>query len=56
MMAMQMPVAIDRLELGIAPYCGPFAETLRAEIDAHFAARRLAETRQADQSSSAARV
>jgi 8-oxo-dGTP pyrophosphatase MutT (NUDIX family) len=42
MMAMQKPVAIDRLELGIAPYRWPFAEARREEIDAHFAARRKA--------------
>ena len=42
MMAMQMPVAIDRLELGIAPYRWPFAETRRGEIDAHFATLRRA--------------
>ena len=42
MTAMPMPVAIDRLELGIAPYSWPFAQARREEIDAHFAARRLA--------------
>ena len=39
MMAMPKPVAIDRLELGIAPHRWPFAEARRDEIDAHFAAR-----------------
>jgi hypothetical protein len=34
MMAMPMPATIDRLELGIAPYCGSFAETRRGEIEA----------------------
>jgi 8-oxo-dGTP pyrophosphatase MutT (NUDIX family) len=42
MMAMQTPVAIDRLELGITPYRWRFAEARREEIDAHFAARRQA--------------
>jgi 8-oxo-dGTP pyrophosphatase MutT (NUDIX family) len=42
MMAMQSPVTIDRLELGIAPYCWPFAEARRSEIDDYFAARRRA--------------
>jgi 8-oxo-dGTP pyrophosphatase MutT (NUDIX family) len=42
MTAMQTPVAIDRLELGITPYRWRFAEARRAEIDAHFAARRQA--------------
>jgi hypothetical protein len=37
--AMSKPVAIDRLELGIAPHRWPFAEAWRDEIDAHFAAR-----------------
>ena len=41
-MAMPTTVAIDRLELGIAPYRWPFAEARRDEIDAHFAARRRA--------------
>ena len=39
MTAMPKPVAIDRLELGIAPHRWPFAEARRDEIDAHFAAR-----------------
>jgi hypothetical protein len=42
MMAMPRTVAIDRLELGIAPHRWPFAEARRAEIDAHFAVRRRA--------------
>jgi 8-oxo-dGTP pyrophosphatase MutT (NUDIX family) len=37
---MQGPVAIDRLELGIAPYPWPFAQARRGEIDAHFATLR----------------
>ena len=37
---MQGPVAIDRLELGIAPYLWPFAQARRLEIDAHFATLR----------------
>jgi 8-oxo-dGTP pyrophosphatase MutT (NUDIX family) len=41
-MAMPRTVAIDRLELGIAPYRWTFAEARRDEIDAHFAARRRA--------------
>jgi 8-oxo-dGTP pyrophosphatase MutT (NUDIX family) len=41
-MPMPMPVAVDRLELDIAPYSWPFAQARREEIDAHFAARRLA--------------
>ena len=39
MTAMPKPVAIDRLELGIAPHRWPFAEARRDEIDAHFAAQ-----------------
>jgi 8-oxo-dGTP pyrophosphatase MutT (NUDIX family) len=42
MTAMPTTVAIDRLELGIAPYRWRFAEARRDEIDAHFAARRRA--------------
>ena len=42
MTAMPKPVAIDRLELGIAPHRWPFAEARRDEIDAHFAARHRA--------------
>jgi 8-oxo-dGTP pyrophosphatase MutT (NUDIX family) len=37
---MHSPVAIDRLELGIAPYPWPFAQARRGEIDAHFATLR----------------
>jgi 8-oxo-dGTP pyrophosphatase MutT (NUDIX family) len=33
-------VAIDRLDLGVASYTWPFAQTRREEIDAHFAALR----------------
>jgi 8-oxo-dGTP pyrophosphatase MutT (NUDIX family) len=33
-------IAIDRLELGHAPYDWPFSRTCRAEIDAYFAALR----------------
>jgi hypothetical protein len=39
MTAMPKPVAIDRLELAIAPHRWPFAEAWRDEIDAHFATR-----------------
>jgi 8-oxo-dGTP pyrophosphatase MutT (NUDIX family) len=39
---MHSPVAIDRLELGIAPYPWPFAQARRGEIDAHFATLRQA--------------
>ncbi len=42
MMVMPRTVAIDRLELGVAPHRWPFAEARREEIDAHFAARRRA--------------
>ncbi|MBV9969105.1 MAG: NUDIX hydrolase [Xanthobacteraceae bacterium] len=35
---MQGPIAIDRLELGVAPYAWPFARDNRGEIDEHFAA------------------
>ena len=38
MTAMPKPVAIDRLELGIAPHRWQFAEAWRDQIDAHFAA------------------
>ena len=38
MTAMPKPVAIDRLELGIAPHRWEFAEAWRDQIDAHFAA------------------
>ena len=38
MIAMPKPVAIDRLELGIAPHRWQFAEAWRDQIDAHFAA------------------
>jgi 8-oxo-dGTP pyrophosphatase MutT (NUDIX family) len=41
-MAMHGPIAIDRLELGIAPYSWPFAQARRGEIDAHFATMRQA--------------
>jgi 8-oxo-dGTP pyrophosphatase MutT (NUDIX family) len=42
MMAMPTMVAIDHLELGVAPYRWRFAEERRDEIDAHFAALRRA--------------
>jgi 8-oxo-dGTP pyrophosphatase MutT (NUDIX family) len=35
-----VPLSIDRLELGIAPYAWPFAHERRAEIDDHFTALR----------------
>jgi 8-oxo-dGTP pyrophosphatase MutT (NUDIX family) len=37
---MHSPVAINRLELGIAPYPWPFAQARRGDIDAHFATLR----------------
>jgi len=40
MTAMPTPVAIARLELGVAPYAWPFARARRGEIDAHFATLR----------------
>jgi 8-oxo-dGTP pyrophosphatase MutT (NUDIX family) len=36
MMERPVPFAIDRLELGIAPYAWPFAQTHRTDIDDHF--------------------
>jgi 8-oxo-dGTP pyrophosphatase MutT (NUDIX family) len=33
-----VPIAVQRLELGIAPYAWPFARERRGEIDDHFAA------------------
>lgn len=35
-------IAIDRLDLGVAPHAWPFAQTRRNDIEAHFAARRRA--------------
>jgi 8-oxo-dGTP pyrophosphatase MutT (NUDIX family) len=35
-----VPIAIDGLELGVAPYAWPFAQTRRDEIDDHFAMLR----------------
>jgi 8-oxo-dGTP pyrophosphatase MutT (NUDIX family) len=35
-----VPIAIDGLELGVAPYAWPFAQTRRNEIDDHFAMLR----------------
>ena len=42
MTAMPKAIAIDRLELGVAPYPWPFAHARRGEIDVHFAALRHA--------------
>ena len=40
MMERPVPLAIERLELGIAPYAWPFAQERRGEIADHFAALR----------------
>jgi 8-oxo-dGTP pyrophosphatase MutT (NUDIX family) len=39
---MEKPIAVQRLDLGIAPYAWPFAQARRSEINDHFAMLRRA--------------